>query len=158
MLGCTAMRYLTYINPRRLPFPPQSLPKFEHVRMISQTGLLEFKLGDQGALLLLPLPTTSSASTCVLLLLLLRPNPARPNACCPAARGRWLFGGVLHIYPQRFTLDTPFCFHNRNPLTTAAERGRSLFEGVLRNYPKRLDLWSVYLDQEVAAGDQQRIR
>ncbi|KAI7838131.1 hypothetical protein COHA_008062 [Chlorella ohadii] len=63
----------------------QSLPKFEHVRMISQTGLLEFKLGDQ-------------------------------------------------------------------------ERGRSLFEGVLRNYPKRLDLWSVYLDQEVAAGDEQRIR
>ncbi|PRW55969.1 RNA binding rRNA processing [Chlorella sorokiniana] len=63
----------------------QSLPKFEHVRMISQTGLLEFKLGDE-------------------------------------------------------------------------ERGRSLFEGVLRNYPKRLDLWSVYLDQEVAAGDQQRIR
>lgn len=39
-----------------------------------------------------------------------------------------------------------------------AERGRSLFEGVLRNYPKRLDLWSVYLDQEVAAGDPQRIR
>ncbi len=39
-----------------------------------------------------------------------------------------------------------------------AERGRSLFEGVLRNYPKRLDLWSVYLDQEIAAGEQQRIR
>ena len=38
------------------------------------------------------------------------------------------------------------------------ERGRSLFEGVLRNYPKRLDLWSVYLDQEIAAGEQQRIR
>lgn len=26
----------------------QSLPKFEHVRMVSQTGLLEFKLGDPG--------------------------------------------------------------------------------------------------------------
>lgn len=63
----------------------QSLPKFEHIRMISQTGLLEFKIGDK-------------------------------------------------------------------------ERGRSIFEGVLRNYPKRLDLWSVYLDQEVTSGDQQRIR
>ncbi|GAB4820753.1 hypothetical protein N2152v2_007799 [Parachlorella kessleri] len=63
----------------------QALPKFEHIRMISQAGLLEFKLGDP-------------------------------------------------------------------------ERGRSLFEGVLRNYPKRLDLWSVYLDQEIAAGEQQRIR
>ena len=40
----------------------------------------------------------------------------------------------------------------------SAERGRSIFEGVLRNYPKRLDLWSVYLDQEVALGDEQRIR
>lgn len=40
----------------------------------------------------------------------------------------------------------------------AAERGRSMFEGVLRNYPKRLDLWSVYLDQEIAAGEQARIR
>lgn len=44
------------------------------------------------------------------------------------------------------------------PLPPHAERGRSLFEGVLRNYPKRLDLWSVYLDQEIAAGEQQRIR
>lgn len=26
----------------------QSLPQFEHIRMISQTGLLEFKLGDAG--------------------------------------------------------------------------------------------------------------
>jgi rRNA biogenesis protein RRP5 len=39
-----------------------------------------------------------------------------------------------------------------------AERGRSLFEGVLQAYPRRLDLWSVYLDQEVAQGDQRRVR
>ncbi len=26
----------------------QALPKFEHIRMISQAGLLEFKLGDPG--------------------------------------------------------------------------------------------------------------
>lgn len=30
-----------------------------------------------------------------------------------------------------------------------AERGRSVFEGVLRNYPKRLDLWGLYIDQEI---------
>lgn len=39
-----------------------------------------------------------------------------------------------------------------------AERGRSLFEGVLQSYPRRLDLWSVYLDQEIAQGDQRRVR
>lgn len=38
------------------------------------------------------------------------------------------------------------------------ERGRSMFEGILASYPRRLDLWSVYLDQEIAQGDQQRIR
>lgn len=29
---------------------------------------------------------------------------------------------------------------------------------MLRNYPKRLDLWSVYLDQEIRLGDLQRCR
>lgn len=40
----------------------------------------------------------------------------------------------------------------------SAERGRGIFEGILRNYPKRLDLWSVYLDQEIKQGDADRIR
>eukprot|EP00798_Chlamydomonas_sp_ICE-L_P000496 gene496-1903_t len=40
----------------------------------------------------------------------------------------------------------------------SAERGRGIFEGVLRNHPKRLDLWSVYIDQEVKLGDVQRTR
>ena len=31
-------------------------------------------------------------------------------------------------------------------------------EGVLRSYPRRLDLWSVYLDREIAAGDENRVR
>ncbi|MEW5309983.1 MAG: hypothetical protein WDW38_001820 [Sanguina aurantia] len=38
----------------------------------------------------------------------------------------------------------------------SAERGRGIFEGLLRNYPKRIDLWSVYLDQEVKAGDKMK--
>ncbi|KAI8369582.1 uncharacterized protein BYT42DRAFT_607950 [Radiomyces spectabilis] len=39
-----------------------------------------------------------------------------------------------------------------------AERGRTIFEGVMGNYPKRVDLWNVYLDQEIRAGDQEIIR
>lgn len=40
-----------------------------------------------------------------------------------------------------------------------AERGRSLFENLLHDNPRRLDLWSVYLDQEIAkGGDEQRTR
>ena len=34
----------------------------------------------------------------------------------------------------------------------SAERGRAIFEGVLANYPRRLDLWSVYMDQEIKLG------
>jgi rRNA biogenesis protein RRP5 len=33
-----------------------------------------------------------------------------------------------------------------------------MFEGMLRNFPKRLDLWSVYIDQEIAQGEKARIR
>ena len=35
----------------------------------------------------------------------------------------------------------------------SAERGRAVFEGLLQTYPKRTDLWGVYIDQEVRAGD-----
>ncbi|XP_047328490.1 rRNA biogenesis protein RRP5 [Impatiens glandulifera] len=35
-----------------------------------------------------------------------------------------------------------------------ADRGRSIFEGILREYPKRIDLWTVYLDQEIRHGDE----
>lgn len=62
-----------------------SLPKFDHVTLKSQAGMLEYRLGD-------------------------------------------------------------------------AERGRSIFEGLLHDFPRRLDLWSIYLDQEIKQGDQQRIR
>ncbi|KDD76832.1 hypothetical protein H632_c92p0 [Helicosporidium sp. ATCC 50920] len=39
------------------------------------------------------------------------------------------------------------------------ERGRSVFEGVVRSFPRRLDLWGVYLDQEMGVpGGQPRVR
>lgn len=40
----------------------------------------------------------------------------------------------------------------------SAERARTLFEGVLQAHPRRMDLWSVYIDQEVKLGEQQRVR
>ncbi|CAJ0749677.1 21903_t:CDS:10, partial [Entrophospora sp. SA101] len=39
-----------------------------------------------------------------------------------------------------------------------AERGRTIFEGMMNSYPKRVDLWSIYIDMEVKAGDQNIIR
>lgn len=38
------------------------------------------------------------------------------------------------------------------------ERGREIFEGLITNYPKRLDLWNLYIDQEIRAGDGDRTK
>lgn len=40
----------------------------------------------------------------------------------------------------------------------AQERGRAMFESLLRTYPKRVDLWGVYIDQEIKIGAQASIR
>lgn len=34
------------------------------------------------------------------------------------------------------------------------ERGRTLFEGLISSYPKRVDLWSIYIDQEVKCSSE----
>ena len=39
-----------------------------------------------------------------------------------------------------------------------AERGRTIFEGMMKNYPKRIDLWSIYIDMEIKAGDNNIVR
>ncbi|QDZ24213.1 rRNA biogenesis protein [Chloropicon primus] len=38
------------------------------------------------------------------------------------------------------------------------EQARHMFESILKSYPKRTDLWSVYIDQEIKLGEQQRIK
>jgi rRNA biogenesis protein RRP5 len=38
------------------------------------------------------------------------------------------------------------------------ERARTIFENILTNYPKRVDLWNVYLDQEIRLADVSIIR
>jgi rRNA biogenesis protein RRP5 len=44
-------------------------------------------------------------------------------------------------------------FKNGDP-----ERGRTIFEGLVSNSPKRVDLWSIYLDQEIRCGDFEKTR
>lgn len=29
------------------------------------------------------------------------------------------------------------------------EAGRTMFEGIVANYPSRMDIWAIYMDQEV---------
>ena len=37
------------------------------------------------------------------------------------------------------------------------EQGRSLFEGLVADAPKRIDLWNVYLDQEIKLNDKSKV-
>ncbi|CAO3592652.1 unnamed protein product [Absidia cylindrospora] len=39
-----------------------------------------------------------------------------------------------------------------------AERGRTIMEGVMNNSPKRMDLWNIYLDMEIKAGDHDMVQ
>lgn len=37
------------------------------------------------------------------------------------------------------------------------EQGRSLFEGLVSDAPKRIDLWNVYIDQEIKQDDKEKV-
>jgi rRNA biogenesis protein RRP5 len=37
----------------------------------------------------------------------------------------------------------------------SAERGRTIFEELVATNPRRIDLWSIYLDMELLAGDNE---
>lgn len=74
------------------------------------------------------------------------PTPSRPQSA------RKLLERALQSLPARKHIKLLL----RAALTEfrlgSAERGRGILEGVLRNYPKRLDLWNVYIDQELKVG------
>jgi rRNA biogenesis protein RRP5 len=38
------------------------------------------------------------------------------------------------------------------------EKGRTIFEGILSTYSKRTDLWSIYCDMSIKAGDVDQVR
>ncbi|KAH8550174.1 hypothetical protein BGW37DRAFT_498267 [Umbelopsis sp. PMI_123] len=71
---------------------------------------------------------------------------------------RELLQRSLQSLPKRKHIKTIVKFAQMEFKHGEAERGRTIFEGVMSNYPKRVDLWSVYLDMEIRAGEQDIIR
>ncbi|RKP09133.1 hypothetical protein THASP1DRAFT_3428, partial [Thamnocephalis sphaerospora] len=69
-------------------------------------------------------------------------------------QSRKLLQRSLKSLPKRKHIKTISKFAQLEFKHGEPERGRTIFEGIVSNYPKRLDLWSVYLDMEVRAGDQ----
>eukprot|EP00897_Mesotaenium_endlicherianum_P010416 jgi/Mesen1/9402/ME000614S08652 len=72
-----------------------------------------------------------------------------------------------HAALQRSLLSLPYRKHIKVSSRTALlmfrqegarEQARTLMETILREHPKRLDLWSLYLDQEIKQGDVESVR
>ncbi|CAG8691978.1 8122_t:CDS:2, partial [Dentiscutata erythropus] len=64
----------------------------------------------------------------------------------------------LRSLPKRKHIKTITKFAQMEFKYGEAERGRTIFEGMMSNYPKRADLWSVYIDMEIKAGDFDIVR
>ncbi len=60
---------------------------------------------------------------------------------------------ALTLLPRRKHVPVILKFALMEYKNSFVERGRTIFEGLLSSEPKRVDLWSVYIDQEVAAGE-----
>lgn len=84
--------------------------------------------------------------------------PAADAAAAPPDAPRRLLERALAALPRRKHVKAVCGAALLEFRAGSPERGRSMLEGVLRNYPKRLDLWGVYIDQEVKQGDAARAR
>jgi rRNA biogenesis protein RRP5 len=78
-------------------------------------------------------------------------NPPRARALLPRAT-------QSVPEPQHRYLTTKFAQLEFKSPHGDAERGRTIFEGLIAAWPKKWDLWDVYLNQEVARGDEENVR
>lgn len=64
---------------------------------------------------------------------------------------------ALQILPKRDHVDVVRKFAQLEFQKGDPEQGRSLFEGLLSDVPKRIDLWNVYIDQEIKINEKARV-
>ena len=64
---------------------------------------------------------------------------------------------ALQVLPKRDHVDVVRKFAQLEFQKGDPEQGRSLFEGLLSDVPKRIDLWNVYIDQEIKANEKSKV-
>lgn len=64
---------------------------------------------------------------------------------------------ALQILPKRDHVDVVRKFAQLEFQKGDPEQGRSLFEGLLSDVPKRVDLWNVYIDQEIKINNKVKV-
>lgn len=68
-----------------------------------------------------------------------------------------LLARALQSLPKRDHIEVVKKFGQLEFSKGDAEQGRSLFEGLVTDAPKRIDLWNVYIDQEIKHGDKTKV-
>ncbi|AQZ16397.1 RRP5 (YMR229C) [Zygosaccharomyces parabailii] len=74
-----------------------------------------------------------------------------------AQEARAILSKALQVLPKRNHIDVVKKFAQLEFGKGEPERGRSLFEGMIADVPKRIDLWNVYLDQEIKVGEKSKV-
>lgn len=67
-----------------------------------------------------------------------------------------VLGNSLKSLPTRNHIEVVRKFAQLEFSKGDPEQGRSLFEGLLADAPKRVDLWNVYIDQEIKHGEKSK--
>lgn len=70
---------------------------------------------------------------------------------------RSILASALKSLPKRNHIEIVRKFAQLEYTKGDTERGRSLFEGLLADAPKRIDLWNVYIDQEIKANEKKKV-
>ncbi|EGW33284.1 uncharacterized protein SPAPADRAFT_137651 [Spathaspora passalidarum NRRL Y-27907] len=66
---------------------------------------------------------------------------------------REVLAKALQVLPKRDHIEVVRKFAQLEFVKGDPEQGRSLFEGLISDAPKRIDLWNVYIDQEIKQDD-----
>lgn len=74
-----------------------------------------------------------------------------------ADEARSILSRALKVLPKRSHIEVVRKFAHLEFAKGNPERGRSLFEGLVADAPKRIDLWNVYLDQEIKKNEKNKV-
>lgn len=68
-----------------------------------------------------------------------------------------ILGNALSALPKRHHIEVVRKFAQLEFTKGDPEQGRTLFEGLVADVPKRIDLWNVYIDQEIKKGEKKKV-
>lgn len=68
-----------------------------------------------------------------------------------------VLANALNVLPKRDHIEVVRKFAQLEFTIGDPEQGRTLFEGLIADVPKRIDLWNVYIDQEMKKNEKKKV-